>query len=56
MDSPDAATVFEAAREFAGTEYLVALHQGSALPAERRGALADRLAAFTGLPAGDIAG
>lgn len=39
------------AREFARTEYLVALHQGAALAAAGREKIAAKLASFTGLPA-----
>ena len=40
--------------QFATTDYAAALQQGSELPAERRQAIAERLAQFTGLPAGYI--
>jgi carboxypeptidase C (cathepsin A) len=42
---------FDAAAEFARTDYLVGLFQGSALPAPERERLAARISAFIGLPA-----
>jgi carboxypeptidase C (cathepsin A) len=44
------------ARAFAESEYLAALHQGSALPAAEKARIAARMAAFIGLPADVIAG
>jgi carboxypeptidase C (cathepsin A) len=47
--------VYDAAVAFARSDYLLALHQGAALPITTRDQLATRLAALTGLPAEDIA-
>lgn len=49
---PDLPTYVKKVEEFAGTTYAQALFQGSALPAAEKQALADKLAGFTGLPAG----
>jgi carboxypeptidase C (cathepsin A) len=46
--------VFDAAAQFAGTDYLTALYRGSSLPAADRAQIAQRLAALIGLPAGLI--
>jgi carboxypeptidase C (cathepsin A) len=46
---------FEAARQFAETDYVTAMVQGSALPAADRAALAARIAPLVGLPADVIA-
>ncbi|MBP2329245.1 carboxypeptidase C (cathepsin A) [Kibdelosporangium banguiense] len=46
----DAVTVFDETQRFAETDYLRALHLGSALPAADRAAVADFLAELTGLP------
>lgn len=49
---PDDLQAFLAEVErFATTDYALALMQGNALPAAQRQAIADRLAAYTGLPA-----
>lgn len=45
----DLKTTLESAEQFALGEYALALMQGSALPPERRTAIAERLAALTGL-------
>jgi carboxypeptidase C (cathepsin A) len=42
---------FEEAARFAESDYLVALHQGSALPRADRNRIAARMAAYIGLPA-----
>jgi carboxypeptidase C (cathepsin A) len=47
--------VFDEARAFAQSDYLVALQQGSALAAADRGRLAERMAKLIGLPASTIA-
>jgi carboxypeptidase C (cathepsin A) len=47
--------VFEEARAFAQTDYVVALQQGSALPAGDRDRLAERMAKLIGLSASAIA-
>ncbi len=47
--------VFEEARAFAQSDYVVALQQGSALPAPERDRLAERMAKLIGLPASAIA-
>ena len=47
--------VFDAAAQFARTDYLTALYQGSSLPAVRRAQIAQRLSELTGLPAALIA-
>ncbi len=46
--------VFEDARAFAQNDYVVALQQGSALPADDRDRLAARMAKLIGLPASTI--
>ena len=46
--------VFEEARAFAQTDYVVALQQGSALAADDRDRLAERMARLIGLPASYI--
>lgn len=46
---------FEEAARFAESDYLVALQQGSALPADERDRIAARMAAYIGLPAQRIA-
>jgi carboxypeptidase C (cathepsin A) len=46
--------VFEEARAFAQTDYVVALQQGSALAADDRDRLAERMAKLIGLPASNI--
>jgi carboxypeptidase C (cathepsin A) len=43
--------VYEESSAFAERDYLVALHQGSALPAPEKRRIADRMAGFIGLPA-----
>ncbi|MGB0040652.1 MAG: hypothetical protein WBQ00_17260, partial [Terriglobales bacterium] len=53
--SHSAEQVFEEARAFAQTDYLVVLQQGSALPAADRDRLAERMAKLIGLPASTIA-
>jgi uncharacterized protein (DUF885 family) len=45
------AAVFEDGAAFAQSDYAAALYRGSALPADDKQALADRLAALAGLPA-----
>ena len=47
--------VFEEARAFAQSDYVVALQQGSALGAQDRDRLAERMAKLIGLPASTIA-
>jgi carboxypeptidase C (cathepsin A) len=47
--------VFDAAAEFARTDYLTALYRGSNLPAAERVQIAQRMSALIGLPAGLIA-
>lgn len=47
--------VFDAAAQFARTDYLAALYRGSSLPAADRAQIAQRLSALIGLPAGLIA-
>jgi carboxypeptidase C (cathepsin A) len=47
--------VFDAAAQFAGTDYLTALYRGSSLPAADRMQIAQRMSELIGLPAGLIA-
>jgi len=47
--------IFEEARAFALSDYLVALAQGSALPPADKARMAQRMSAIIGLPAGTIA-
>lgn len=47
--------VFDAAGQFARTDYLTALYRGSSLPAAERAQIAQRMSALIGLPAGLIA-
>ena len=49
------AQVFEEARAFAQTDYVIALQQGSALAAQDRDRLAEKMAKLIGLPASSIA-
>jgi len=51
---PDLHDFLEEVREFAVETYAPALLRGAGLPADRKHALAQRLAAYTGLPAGEI--
>jgi len=50
-DVPDQATFLQQVRRFAREDYAIGLAQGNLLAPERRAALAEQLAAFTGLPA-----
>ncbi len=54
-DAPDLDAWMDEARAFAYDVYAPALLRGRALPAERRAAVAEGLARFTGLDAGEIA-
>jgi carboxypeptidase C (cathepsin A) len=47
--------VFDAAAQFARTDYLTALYRGSSLPAAERAQIAQRMSQLIGLPAGLIA-
>ena len=47
--------VFDAAGQFARTDYLTALYRGSSLPAAERAQIAQRMSELIGLPAGLIA-
>jgi carboxypeptidase C (cathepsin A) len=47
--------VFDAAEQFARTDYLTALYRGSSLPAAERARIAQRLSQLIGLPASLIA-
>jgi carboxypeptidase C (cathepsin A) len=47
--------VFDAAAQFARTDYLTALYRGSSLPATERAQIAQRMSELIGLPAGLIA-
>ncbi len=47
--------VFDAAAQFARTDYLTALYRGSSLPATERTQIAQRMSELIGLPAGLIA-
>ena len=47
--------VFDAAGQFARTDYLTALYRGSSLPATERARIAQRMSELIGLPAGLIA-
>jgi carboxypeptidase C (cathepsin A) len=47
--------VFDAAAQFAHTDYLTALYRGSSLPATERAQIAQRMSELIGLPAGLIA-
>lgn len=49
------AAVWEAARRFAQQDYVVALQQGSALPAAQKRRIAQRIASLVGLPADVVA-
>ncbi len=56
LQSRPLAAVLEEVTAWAGSEYLVALAQGDRLPAERRAAIVERLARYTGLAADYIDG
>jgi carboxypeptidase C (cathepsin A) len=54
LQSKTLAEVVDAARTFAGSNYVLALARGDQVPAAEKQQLADTLSRFTGLPASDI--